>query len=71
MCKEVRLSQNILIGAECVTPRQSNSPFKHLSLQAMVVIDQYSASADERDTVGCFLVFHEIEEFPKKNKISR
>uniref|UniRef100_K7LMX4 Cationic amino acid transporter C-terminal domain-containing protein n=1 Tax=Glycine max TaxID=3847 RepID=K7LMX4_SOYBN len=29
-------------------------------------MDQYSTSAEERDTVCCFLVFHEIEEHPSR-----
>ena len=29
-------------------------------------MDQYSASAEERDTIFCFLVFHEIGEDPSR-----
>ena len=35
-----------------------------MSSQLVVAIELYSASADERDTVGCFLVFQETGERP-------
>jgi len=37
----------------------------HLSSHKANAIDLYSASAEDLDTVGCFLVFQEIGELPR------
>ena len=34
--------------------------------QVALAIALYSASAEERETIGCFLDFHEIKESPRK-----
>ena len=63
-----RLLQNKRIGEEWITPRDDKMDFNHLSSQVVTVIERYAASAQERDNVGCFLVFQETREHPKKTR---
>lgn len=45
--------------------KQLVKPFEHATSDTM---ERYSTSADEWDTVGCFIIFQEIEELPKNMK---
>ena len=60
------LSQWSRIGWEGEIPRLWTRPFNHFNSPVTVVMDQYSASTEERDTICCFLVFHEIGEDPSR-----
>jgi len=68
ICKAAWLSQCRSTSPECITPRVDNKPFNHFNSQVMVVMDLYSASAEDRDSICCFLVFQEIGEEPKRTK---
>lgn len=37
-----------------------------MSSVVVVAMHRYSDSVDDRETVGCFLDFHEIREWPRK-----
>lgn len=39
-----------------------------MSSQQVVAMDLYSASAEERDTICCFLVFQAVGELPNMTK---
>jgi hypothetical protein len=49
----------------CKSRRRENN---QVSSQEQVAIDQYSASAEERETVCCFLDFQEIRASPRKTQ---
>ena len=53
---------------ESLMPRELNNPFNRFSSQVAAAIERYSTSAEERETVVCFLVFHEIGELPNITK---
>ena len=59
------MSQNIVIGEVWEIPKLPRRYFRHCSSQVKVVIAQYSASAEECETVACFLIFQEIRLEPK------
>lgn len=63
--REDWLSQNKDIGVDKETPRLWSKARSYLSLAVMLAIERNSTSADERDTVYCFLVFQEIGEEPR------
>ena len=50
------------MGPLCKMPRSDSKLLSHLSSHVVVAIEWYSAFAEERETVCCFLVFHEIGE---------
>lgn len=39
-----------------------------MSSQQVIAIKRYSASAEDNEIVFCFLLFHEIKEFPRKTQ---
>jgi hypothetical protein len=41
-------------------PRSERRYFNHCNSEDRVARERYSASAEEREIVGCFLVFHDI-----------
>jgi hypothetical protein len=48
------------------TPSSSKRYFSHWSLNVSVAMARYSASIEERETVVCFFVFHEMGLEPSK-----
>ena len=60
------LSQWSRVGWEWDIPRLWRRSLNHFNSPVTAVMDRYSASAEERDTVCCFLVFHEIGEDPSR-----
>ena len=52
------------VGVNCSRPSSFNSFRIHFISRNAVAIDLYSASAEECDTVRCFLVFHAISDPP-------
>ena len=54
------LSQCKLKGSGWEIPKSARSCFNQLSSQVVTAMARYSASAEERATVVCFLVRHEI-----------
>ena len=49
----------------CITRRLDKIAFCHFNLHAVVAMDLYSASANDLDTICCFLAFQDISEFPR------
>lgn len=66
MCKAAWLSQNSRVALGCFTcksqRRKSNQTISHTT----TAIELYSASANDLETIFCFLDFHETKESPKK-----
>ena len=51
----------------CVMPRLDKIPLNHFNSQVVIVIERYSTSVDDLDTICCFFfVFHKIGESPRK-----
>ena len=50
----------------CFWPRSFNKECNQVTSRAVRAIARYSASADERATTVCFLVFHESGTSPRK-----
>ena len=48
--------------------KSRNKYLSHVNSQVIEVIDLYSASAEDLETVVCFLLFQEIRDLPKKTK---
>ena len=48
------------------TPKLKSKPFNHFSSHVAAAMNWYSASAEDRDTISCFFVFHDIGECPRK-----
>lgn len=48
--------------------KDRNKALSHFNSHVIAAIERYSASAEERETICWFLVFHEIGEFPNKIK---
>lgn len=62
------LSQWTMIGWEWSIQRSEIMYFNHCSLKERATMERYSASIKDRDIVGCFLVFHDIELEPNMVK---
>lgn len=62
------LSQNNKAGWSCEMVRSQRTETSQTSSQVVVAIVLYSASADDLDTVGCFLDFQEIKESLRKKQ---
>ena len=54
------------IGYKEETPKSESTLCSHLSSEVSAAMKRYSASAQERDTVCCFLIFQDIEEKSRK-----
>lgn len=46
-------------------PKDVSIHFTHLSSRSVSVMARYSASAEETETVICFLVFQDTEDVPR------
>ena len=62
------LSNKNLAGCECSIPRSCKMYWSQVISQQTDAMEPYSASALERETMICFLVFQEIRECPRKMK---
>jgi hypothetical protein len=51
-----------------MTPNELRNDFNQINSHVALAIERYSASAEERDTVGCFFVFQEIGDPPSITK---
>jgi len=60
------LSQWRDIGVGWDTPRLSSKALSLVNSHVVMAIDRYSASAEERETMCCFLVFQDTGELPRK-----
>jgi hypothetical protein len=60
------LSQKIEIGSFVVYPKSIKSILSQTAWHVVVVAATYYASAEEIETMGCFLDAHEIKFFPKR-----
>ena len=63
------LSQYNLIKSSVITPSSLRSLLTHVILQDTSAMALYSDSAEERETVCCFLVFHETGESPRNGML--
>lgn len=43
-------------------------PLSHFNSQVTPAMDPYSASAEDLETMTCFLVFQEIDDFPRNTR---
>ena len=68
MCKAAWLSQNRLIGYAINTPKDARRDLSQINSLVTMAMARYSASADDRETVVCFFVFHEIGDRPMVTK---
>src|SRR3954471_9983281 len=68
MCMAAWLSQNRMIGCECLTSKSFNKFFNQVISQHVEAMERYSASAVDRATVVCFFVFHEIGDCPRNTQ---
>ena len=50
------------------TPTEANNAINQVNSLVVTAIDRYSASALERETVGCFFVFQETGDPPSVTK---
>ncbi|KAJ0510573.1 hypothetical protein HanIR_Chr11g0542321 [Helianthus annuus] len=60
------LSQFSVTGKATLILSSLRTFISHKILQEALHMDLYSASADERETMLCFLLFQETREFPRK-----
>ena len=60
------LSQNKNVAYLLSISKSRNNCLNHIISQAVEAIALYSALAEERDIVACFLDFHETKESPRK-----
>lgn len=58
------MSHNIEAGPVNLVPMSCSKPIIQTSLLVVEAMARYSASAEERDTVFCFLVRHDNNEAP-------
>ena len=63
-----RLSEKSTALDDSSTPKSPRSCCSQINSLAAVAIARYSASADDFDTVVCFLDFQEIRDSPKKTQ---
>ena len=68
MCTAAWLSQNTCIGKGIVTESSPSSLSSHTTSPTTCLMALYSASAEDNDTVGCFLDFQLIGLSPSKTK---
>ncbi|XP_026425207.1 uncharacterized protein LOC113321512 [Papaver somniferum] len=54
------------IPCACRTPKSPSNCFNHFNSHVAASMDLYSASAELRETVGCFFVFQDTGEFPRR-----
>jgi len=62
------LSEDRGVGVEVVTLKSSSRHLSHVTLAFTVAIARNSASALDRETAICFLVFQAIKEDPRKTQ---
>ena len=62
------LSEERGVGAVAGTPKSSRSHHSHVTSAVTVAIARSKASALERETAVCFLVFQAIKEEPRKTQ---
>ena len=63
--KALKLSQCSIGGRGRAIPRSRSKKDSHVSLAAVDAMEQYSASALDRDTIDCFLTFQEMQLLPR------
>lgn len=56
------------IGVISVIPNSLTKRVNHASSEHTLSMDQYSTSADDKETVACFLDFHEMGDRPNRIK---
>ena len=56
------------MGCSKKTPNDAKKVHNHTSSLVATAMDLYSASANDLETVACFLVFHEISDPPRQTK---
>ena len=54
------------MGLRSVTPSSSKSMTVHVILEEAEAMALYSASEEDLETVGCFLDFQKIRDFPSR-----
>lgn len=64
MCRAALLSQYNVAGSEKITPMSENKPVIQTISQEVVAMALYSASAEDLQTVLCFLVPQDTKESP-------
>ena len=62
------LSQCNVMGEELLIPREDSKLCNQRSSLVVATINLYLASIEKRETICCFLVFHEIGEEPSMVK---
>ncbi|KAJ0890595.1 hypothetical protein HanRHA438_Chr09g0425581 [Helianthus annuus] len=68
MDKATVLSQNSLTGRSTCIPSSCKKFLIHITSQAAAHINLNSASAEDLDTVACFLLFQGTKDLPKKTQ---
>ncbi|CAL8988629.1 unnamed protein product [Prunus brigantina] len=66
MCRAAWLSQYKRAGCKCVTCKSCKRYLSHTNSQVRDAMDLYSDSAEERDTIDCFLLFQDMGAPPRK-----
>ena len=66
ICNAAWLSQYNNAGSDSETFKSWRMYLNQVNSKQVFVIARYSASADDLDTLVCFLDFQEIIEFPRK-----
>ena len=68
ICKATWLSQNNGAWAVCGVFKSCSIKSNQVSAKHVLAIARYSTSADDLETLACFLDFHEISEFSRKTQ---
>lgn len=66
MWMAARLSQKNGTVPACLTSKCYNNMRNHMILHVVLAVTRYSTSAEERETIVCFLERHVIGEDPRK-----
>lgn len=62
------LSQNNFTGVNPIIPKSKNNLITHITSQVTAPKALYSASVEDLETVGCFLLFQDITLLPKNKQ---